>query len=109
MEKSCPGPKLRDGEFETMTRSSTPSKLNAWPARPLVKPTPLSKVALLELATSEPSFSARHQLIRFVGSVAHPGTTTVRIASALVAVPRPLLTVTAYGPAADNWTFVRVN
>src|SRR6266581_3759478 len=68
IEKSWFEEKLSDGAFETMIRSSIPSRLNAWPTTPLVKLTPFSSVALLALTESLPLPSARHQLIMVEGA-----------------------------------------
>src|SRR4051812_14966496 len=90
--KSWPGPKFTEAELETITRSSTPSKLKLDRTVPFVKAPPLRRVALLVPAESRPFVSARHQLIKFVGTDVHGGVTMVKIAFELVAMPRLLLT-----------------
>src|SRR6266566_6812756 len=68
IEKSWFEEKFSDGAFVTTIRSSTPSRLKAWPTTPLVKPTPFSSVPLLSSTESLPLPSARHQLIMLDGA-----------------------------------------
>src|SRR5678816_2871585 len=66
-------PKFMEGELDTMTRSSLPSKLKPCPAIPLPKESPLSKTPVLPPTTSVPLPSAGHHEINPDGGEKHGG------------------------------------
>src|SRR5438874_2137115 len=95
MVKPPPDPMLKLVAVLIKTRSLTPSKLNAVPTLPDVKPVPLTRVPLLAPTASSALFSPCHQPTRPDGaSVQTAGEFTVNTALTLLVEPRTLETVT---------------